>query len=324
MKRFVILLTVICLFACLLPSCSGKLEIKPDDKRVVMTVGGEKIYYEYFRYVFLNTKADMDGGDDGYWENNPEGLEKLKSAVMDTILHNRAIMMIAEKYGLTLTKDEFDGIFSSLDALKEDKDSWSAAQNEEYMSEYSYLYIERFMLLWDAAYDYVINIENGVVLADDETVLNDVPVNFRNVSYVYIPYTDTDREEKLAIAQTVYDKAVAGENFDALVKEYGKDNTMAAYIEPGYYYAVSSKVEEFENAVESIGSGEIAPILDLKTGFFVIKRLNIDLEYVEENLYRFTNMYLAKAFNNMVLDIQKDMEVSYGEIWNSLTIDSIK
>ncbi len=324
MKRIIALFAAVCILASVLCSCSKKYEIKPSDKRVVMTVGGEKIYYEYFKYVFLNTKADMDGGDESFWNNDPDAFKALKESVMETIIHNRAIMLLADKHGVALTEDELKVIHDSFEELKADKDSWSAAQKEGYMSEYSFLYLERFTNLWDKTYEYVTNIENGIIKADDETVINDASKNFRNVSYVYIPYKDTNRAEKLAIAQTVYDKAVAGEDFDELIKEYGQDNTMAAYIEPGYYYAVGSKVPEFEEAVENIGSGEIAPILDLKTGFFVIKRLNIDLEYVEDNLYRFTDMYLAKAFNNMIADLEKDMEISYGDVWNNLTIDSVK
>lgn len=324
MKRIVALLAAVCIIAAVFCSCGKKYEIKPEDKRVVMTVGGEKIYYEYFRYVFLNTKADMDGGDESFWDNDPEAFEKLKKSVLETIVHNRAIMLLADEYDVTVSEENLKTIHASLKELKADKDSWSAAKNESFMSEYVFLYLERFTTLWDKAYDYITNIENGIVKADDNTVIEDVSKNFRNVSYVYIPYKDSNRQEKLAVAETVYDKAVSGEDFDSLIKEYGQDNTMASYIEPGYYYAVGSKVPEFEEAVEGLGSGEVSGVIDLKTGFFVIKRLNIDLDYVEDNLYRFTDMYMARVFNEMITDLEGDMEISYGEVWNNLTIDSVK
>ena len=74
MKKFVSLLLVIVTLLTLV-SCSQTP--KPEDKRVVLTLSGEKIYYDYFRYVFLNTKADMDGGDEDYWTENPEKLEEM-------------------------------------------------------------------------------------------------------------------------------------------------------------------------------------------------------------------------------------------------------
>ena len=60
MKKIASFLLVIATLLCL-TSCAQAP--KPEDKRVVLTLSGEKIYYDYFRYVFLNSKADMDGGD---------------------------------------------------------------------------------------------------------------------------------------------------------------------------------------------------------------------------------------------------------------------
>ena len=51
------LLAAVCILA--LVSCSA---VKPTDSRVVLTLDGEKLYYDCFRYVVLNSRADLDLG----------------------------------------------------------------------------------------------------------------------------------------------------------------------------------------------------------------------------------------------------------------------
>lgn len=325
MKKIISLILAVMITAALVCSCSDSTKMpKAENNTTVLTVGKEKMNYDYVRYVFMNTKADIDGGDESYWESTPDALEELKEAVIETIAHNRAIAMLAKKHGVSLSKKDKQIINSELEGLKDDKKSWNAIKEANYMSDYSYVYVQRFTRLWSKAYEYLTDMTNGIIKSDDQTVLDDVPKNFRRIRYVFIEYDSKNKEEKKALAQSVYDRALSGEDFAALIESYGEDPTMEALLDEGYYYTVTSITEEVENAVNKLEIGEISPVTETAFGFFVVQRLDIDMEYVEENLSSFTKQYVGRIFNEMVLSIKSVMKIEYSDFWENLKISDFK
>lgn len=325
MKKLISLILAVVFISALISSCVGGTEMpKPENSKTVFTVGKEKMNYDYVRYVFMNTKADMDGGDESYWESNPDALEELKEAVVETIAHNRAIAMLAKKHGVSLDKKDKQIINSELESLKSDKKSWDAIKKENYMSDYSYVYVQRFTYLWSKAYEYITDMESGIIKSDDQTVLDDVPKNFRCIRYVFIEYSENNKEEKRSLAQSVYEKALSGEDFKSLIEDYGEDPTMDRLIDDGYYYTVTSITEEVENAVNELDAGEISPVTETAFGFFVVQRLEIDMEYAKENLSSFAKQYVGRVFNEMVLSIKNEMKIEYSDFWKNLKISDFK
>lgn len=327
MKKIISLLLMIITLSTLFASCGDKVAKlpKPENGMTVFTLGGEKIKYDYVRYVYLNTKADMEYGEgENYWENNPDAFEKLKAETLDTIARNRAIELLGKQYKIKLTAKEKNAVNDLLEDLRDDKKNWEEAKKENYLSDYAFAYIQRFSVLWGKTYDYVTSSESGIIKSDDETVLEDIPENFRNIKYVYIKYDSTNKDAKKAIADEVLNKANAGESFVQLIKDYGEDSTMMNYIDLGYYYTLGMIDERVENAVEELEIGEISPIIDVKTGFFIVKREKIDLDYANKNIATFVDYYIARRFNELVNEIQKDMKIELSDFWNNLKLDDIK
>ncbi len=327
MKKIICLLLAVIMLSTLLISCGDKVAKLPtaENGKTVFTLGGEKIKYDYVRYVYLNTKADMEyGEDENYWENNPEAFNELKEATLNTIAHNRAIAMLGEKYKISLTDKEKNAVNDTLMELKKDKNGWKEAKAENFLTDYSFAYLQRFSILWGKTYDYVTSPESGIIKSDDKTVLEDIPVNFRNIRYVYIGYDETNKAAKSARAEEVLAKANAGESFVQLIKDYGEDTTMAKYIDIGYYYTVGSINPTVETEADKLGFGEISPIIDVKDGFFIVQRAEIDLEYADKNIEIFVEYYLGRKFNEMVAEIEKNMKMEFSDFWNGLKLDDIK
>lgn len=327
MKKIISLLLIIITVSALFFSCGDKVAKlpKPENSQTVFTLGGENIKYDYVRYVYLNTKADMEYGEaDDYWEKNPEAFEELKAETLDMIAHNRAIELLAKRYKIKLTDKEKNSVNDLLEELRDDKKSWAEAKKENHLSDYSFAYIQRFSVLWGKTYDYVTSSESGIIKSDDETVLEDIPENFRNIKYVYIKYDGSNKDAKKALADEVLEKANAGESFDGLIKEYGEDTTMLNYIDVGYYYTIGMIDERVENAVDELDYGEISSIIDVKTGYFIVLREKIDLDYANKNIATFVDYYIARVFNEMVDEIQKDMKIELSDFWKELKLDDIK
>ena len=143
---------------------------------------------------------------------------------------------------------------------------------------------------------------NGIIKAGDDAVRKDIPVNFRRIRYVMISCDgNDDRGEKLALAETVRNKALSGEDFVSLVKEYGEDQTMALSPDDGYYYTVGGIVRKVEDEAEKLDeNGGISGVIDMQNAFFVIQRLPIDDDYVEKHFETFRKNYAARLFNEIL------------------------
>ena len=75
-----------------------------------------------------------------------------------------------------------------------------------------------------------------------------------------------------AFAEEILARALAGEDFDALIAAYGTDPGMQTYPD-GYTFTRYVMVQEFQDAVEELEIGQISGIVPSRFGFHIIKRV---------------------------------------------------
>ena len=75
------------------------------DKKTVMTVGGEKVAYQEYRYFWMNNKRDLYGADA---ELTPEQTEKIKQLVETNVTDRHALRLLAAEYGVELTDEDME------------------------------------------------------------------------------------------------------------------------------------------------------------------------------------------------------------------------
>ena len=128
------------------------------------------------------------------------------------------------------------------------------------------------------------------------------------------------KEEAKKLAEEVLDKAKSGEDFDKLIKEYGWDPGMETY-EQGYYMNRNSNfVDEFKNAGFKLKENEVSDLVEsTEYGWFIIKRLPVDMDYVEKNIDSLIVEYDSPAVSKLYSEIMEKMEVSYNDIYEKLT-----
>ncbi len=76
-------------------------------------------------------------------------------------------------------------------------------------------------------------------------------------------------EDKKALAEEVLARAKSGEDFDALVAEFGED---PGATEEGYTFGPGEMMPEFEEAAFALGIDEISEIVETSYGYHIIKR----------------------------------------------------
>jgi parvulin-like peptidyl-prolyl isomerase len=324
MKRVLSLLLALLATLPLLTACGSK--IKPEDDRVVLTLGEEEICYDYYRYVFLNSKRDMDGGNASFWENNPEAEAELQAAVMEMLLHYASIRAMAEEYDITLTKELKQSVLDDIEKTKAhyaDEESYLKGMEEAFMTEYTNYYMQQQTLIWQLLYDHVTGDKNNLIPASDEILYADLPKSFRRIAYVFLEKDERNPEVSAEKAQTVYDAAVAGEDFNTLIRNHGQDPDMLRLLDDGLYYTLGAIDEDVEMAVEAISEGEIAPIVEVPYGYFIVRRLPLLDTYVEKNFESLRVQYRARIFSEMLKEEADAIEKKTTELFEELTVKTL-
>ena len=103
-----------------------------------------------------------------------------------------------------------------------------------------------------------------------------------------------------ATAWAVYRRAVAGTDFDSLMKQYGKDPGMEAYPH-GYVFTKGEMVESFEKATYGLKDGEISEPVKSEYGYHVIQRQPLPQSMSKETMAGIVNQIQTERM------MQKDL-----------------
>lgn len=130
-----------------------------------------------------------------------------------------------------------------------------------------------------------------------------------------------------AVADEVLQKALDGEDFYKLVEEYGWDWGLQ---DPshGYYMKrdnTGGYPQELLDAAFAIGENEIygEVVVADEYGCFIVKRLPPDMDDVNDNIDEMITAHDRVAIQEKFAEVMNSMEVTYCDIWDKLTIDSI-
>lgn len=132
------------------------------------------------------------------------------------------------------------------------------------------------------------------------------------------------RDEAHALAEEVAEMAQNGDDFESLIAEYGWDPGMENNSQ-GYYMSHDTNfVQEFIDAGFELEENEVSgPVESSTYGWFILKRLPVDMDYVEENIDSMIIEYDTPTISQLYSDIMDEMEVSYGEYYDQITPESI-
>ncbi len=144
----------------------------------------------------------------------------------------------------------------------------------------------------------------------------------------YNALSEEDQEKVKAEAKKVADevlkKAKDGEDFSKLITEYGWDPGMEASPDGYYINKESTFVEEFKNEAFRLKENEISDLIENTSfGWFIIKRLPVDMDYVEKNIKNMILEYDTPKINEMFNELVENMEFKGSEYFEKLKADSI-
>ena len=317
MRKYIKRIVPICLAAALtvgtlmLFSCSNKEKL---NRTAVGTVGDHEVYYEELRWMTMQYKDLMAAnyGED-IWKNK-ETAEKyrkeLENAVFSNIIANYAVLTLCDDDMLKLNGEklidingsEVQGIVQDyVDATIEEaggRAEYNKSLEENYLTDNLY----RFMCGVDTCESILFSYYCNLAIIDDsdEAAIDYIYENFIRTVHVYIQNDKGDDvEANRALAEAVRIKLVNGEDINTLVKNYSEDRYMAS--SDGYYFTNGQYSDAYENAAFALGIGEISPVVETYSGFYVIQRLELDGAYIGAHFSAdLKDQYLLAVFNKEI------------------------
>ena len=331
---------------------------------VICTIDGKDVDFETFRYFYYYALSNYSnyGIDLETIAANDGGFETFLQDVITCIKQEYVAAKLAEEQGLTLTEEDEKAIEDNFEAAKaqfESEEEYQQALKESYMTEEFY----KKMLINSQYYEKLFG-DNGAMVTSLEDFKEIVQDNdeYSRVIHILIPYEctteitdsstldtyeDLDLSSKLTAKQTAFEalseeeqeeakaeakklaedvlaKAQSGEDFSALMAEYGWDPGMESSPQGYYITPETSFVQEFLDASFALKENEISGLVENSSyGWFIIKRLPVDMDYVEENYSDLVSEYDTTRFQEIYSEETEKMEVTYSDIFEQLTVDSI-
>ncbi len=308
MKKMKKIAAVICILGVILgASGCGKLQIS----REIAKVNGRVVTKAEYLYYLENVKQQMlqqSGTQDttGFWDAEIDGekaSEAAKKKALEEMLRVEIACVKAEEKGLTVSEEETKQIRATVKATdKETKAQVTALKEQTGLSDDQLISLLTKTALANAfASD--VNTNNPDALVPTEAEIAEAYArDYVHVKHILIQSEATDeaaadvatddtaaaetaeptatpdpeaaKAERKALATEVLEKAKAGQDFDALVKEYGEDPGMEQSPD-GYTFTKGSMVAEFEAASYALQVGEISDLVETTYGWHIIKKYDL-------------------------------------------------
>lgn len=317
-----------------LVSCSGdKL-----NRTVVGSVNGYDVYYEELRWMTMQYKdlmAASYGAD--IWESK-ETTEKyraeLESAVFSNIISNYAVLTLCDDDLLKINDEKLIDINGSeigqlienyVNATVEDAGSEAAykkALEDNYLTDSLYRFISGVDICENVLFNYYCNL--AIIDDSDEAAIDYIYENFIRTVHIYIQNDKGDDvEANRALAEAVRLKLMNGEDINTLVKNYSEDRYMAS--SDGYYFTHGQYSDAYENAAFALGIGEISPVVETYSGFYVIQRLELDGAYIGAHFSTdLKEQYLLAVFNKEIEECKSTLSFTLNDFGKGIDLTEMK
>lgn len=300
-KRFLAFCFAILMLCPLFSGCAGvdtKAAVKYDGSAVSHAVFQylccmEKTNFLYEAYGVTSSQISSSQLEDNaaIWaakaEDGSTVADTLKSQVLEEVKLMLYMKKVAEDAGYTLSAEqkrmveaEFDKIVEQYDSKKNfNLQMKNYGVNYDQMLEYNYLQTLAYQgqeLLFG---------ENGSMKITEEgaqkyyknnyITVGCIFINTKNKTYAngkVVALPEEEKEEKLDLAKSLYDRVLAGEDFAALALEYSDQKVDEASAKEGYTFREGGFVNaEVEEKAFAMKEGEIKRV-DTEGGVYILEK----------------------------------------------------
>ena len=263
--------------------------------------------------------------------------KKTKDEIIKAYKQFMAVEIIAEKEGISLTVKELKEIKDEKNeqiSQAGGKDEFIEQLDASHLSEELFDEIQKNIALQDKLFNELYSEDGSLAPSEDEIIDNAIE-SFEGAArskHILIQATQgsADYAEKQALANEALARAVAGEDFDALIEQYGEDPGMSSNPNGYVFYedgmlldGSSSFIPEFVKGTFAVQPGMVNPALVPSSyGFHIIKRLPLDEEYARANLSEYLSTYAYNLFSEYIDAVAASIEFETTKHFDELDLAS--
>ncbi len=322
-KRLLICLLCLCLCLPVFASCSAP-EGTVEADTVVGSVDGIQICYDELYFLvtsYKDTAKELAGGD------TLRMGEELDRIVKEQIVANAAILKLCEQVGLDYPeRDSKKDAEAELEAtissdFEGDEDAFSESLAEVGLTRRYVLYATQVDLMYQRLLSHYP--ETGLVSDDEAEIRSYIEKNF--VRTIHVMNSD------LAQITEAYEKLQSGSMtmFKAIGSVYNKDFNSVS--DNGYYFARGTMDEAYEEAALALSPGQISGVVTataeignrLETAYYIIQRLELEEDYITENLSTLQSSYYSSVIYDDMQDIREDLIFAPSEFYTTLDLTDL-
>lgn len=342
-KKILALVSLILAVVCLLCSCGeekklGTLKLSDGSVSVEYLVefNGEKIPFDLFRYFYLVKKSDMEEVDSKIDWSKEENQKLLLEETVDQLKFIYAVNNVAEKYDFSLTPSEKSEIEST---MKEAFDTSGSAKdyldllNENFLTQDVYEYVLTTNIIYDAMADRLVGTDkelNKVVINEEDAMKNYNESHYRLMN-IYFEVNQMD-EEGNPVTEDVFESRrkqseidannayakLKNKDFEEVMREYLSEEEAEANLQS--YYSVESVSNLLGVDIKKLNVGETTEVIYAQSTYFIIKRLENDVEYLKKNNMQVVlDNYANVKFTELVEDVMNKIKVTESEHYKLVT-----
>ena len=266
----------------------------------VMKVDGEEVPLDLYRYFYLNIKKEMDQGDNSYWDTHAEEQDSIKDAVLENIR------------GYYINQN-YEG----------DEAKFQEGMKEQYLTKDLFRQMIASSLLQQKVASELMNSTTGKYLTTEDEMKEILNNEYIHATHILLQTGTDDDEAQKQKAEEALAKAQAGEDFDALVEEYGEDPGMEENPD-GYYFTDGMMLQPFYDAASQLQENEISGLVETTAGYHIIKRLPLDEDYINENIDSLITQHRQLLIQQEYSEIQNGLTIEYGPQYDQINVDSLQ
>ncbi len=305
---------------------------------VVMTVNGEQVHANEYASYFLSAKngyenqmAQFGANTESLWKDESM-VDSLRASAKDMVTQYRVVLQQFQKDGLKLNRADVNEMRDYKRSIVDQlggEEAFQSALAQQDMTEQMY---DNSLII--SAYAKALNNDyfgpNGKLTPSDEEMTKYFNDNYIQAKHILIQttgadgkaLTDAEKAQKKALAEEIAKKAAAGEDFDALIKQYNEDPGMDSSPD-GYIFTQGEMVDEFYNGAKALKENEVSGIVESQFGYHIIKRLPLDASKMDSYREAILKGASGKDFSTLLQEWSTAAKVETVDAeMNKITVDN--
>lgn len=303
----------------------------------LLTVDGQPVTYDEYRYAKLLYRDYVGHTDQGYWDANPEQAAAAEEAILAQIKKLHAVFSEAERLGLALTSEEIKTLDNEI--AQQIEDAGSEAALRAALANYGeslwfYYYYSAYEALSE-------KLQNAYAAAkSDEEVLafgktEDV-VRFKQISLLRNESGSNESSVKTQMNE-IAARLQSGEDFDTLLREFSTGKTDAETAErklnagfvnqypDGLLRSREVLSVNVSDVLFSLKEGERSGVVRTDYGYSVLWRLPKTDAFLSGQLDELRSLMAEGLLEENIDAAAADMPIEYGfsyDRYKNMSLDS--